>query len=69
MLCVATTCCSPFRRGLWVQTGEGFAIPKRLDKCSLIVNLVPVNRDMPKKPQKFSLPSVEVLALLAQVAQ
>ena len=46
-----------------------FAIPKTLDKCSVIVNLVPVNREMPEKPEKFSLPSVEVLALLAQVAQ
>ena len=46
-----------------------FAIPKTLDKCSLVVNLVPVNREMPEKPEKFSLPSVEVLALLAQVAQ
>ena len=33
------------------------------------MNLVPVNRAMPEKPDKFSLPSVEVLALLAQVAQ
>ena len=49
--------------------GGGFAIPKTLDKCSLIVNLVPVNREMPKKPDIFSLPSLEVLALLAQVAQ
>ena len=49
--------------------GGVFAIPKTLDKCSLIVNLVPVNREMPEKPEKFSMPSVEVLALLAQVAQ
>ena len=49
--------------------GGVFAIPKTLDKCSLIVNLVPVNREMPEKPEKFSLPSVEVLALLVQVAQ
>ena len=49
--------------------GGVFAIPKTLDKCSLIVNLVPGNREMPEKPEKFSLPSVEVLALLAQVAQ
>ena len=49
--------------------GGVFAIPKTLDKCSLIVNLVPVNREMPEKPEKFSLPYVEVLALLAQVAQ
>ena len=49
--------------------GGVFAIPKTLDKCSLIVNLVPVNREMPEKPEKFSLPSVEVLALLGQVAQ
>ena len=34
---------------------EGFfAIPKTLDKCSLIVILVPVNREMPEKPEKFS---------------
>ena len=49
--------------------GGWFAIPKTLDKCSLIVNLVPVNREMPEKPQKFLLMLVEVLALLAQVAQ
>ena len=49
--------------------GGVFAIPKTLDKYSLIVNLVPVNREMPEKPKKFSLPSVEVLALLAQVVQ
>ena len=49
--------------------GGVFAIPNSLDKFSLIVNLVPVNREMPEKPEKFSLPSVEVLALLAQVAQ
>ena len=46
-----------------------FAIPKMLEKCRLIVNLVPVNRAMPEKPEKFWLPSREVLALLAQVAQ
>ena len=34
-----------------------------------VVNLVPVNRDMPERPEKFLLPSVEVLALLVQVAQ
>ena len=45
------------------------AIPKTLDKCRLIVNLVPVNGEVPEKPKKFSLPSVEVLALLAQVAR
>ena len=49
--------------------GGVFAVPKTLDKCSLIVTLVPVNREMLEKPEKFSLPSVEVLALLAQVAQ
>ena len=49
--------------------GGVFAIPKTLDKCSLIVNLVPLNRAMLEKPETFSLPSVEVLALLAQVAQ
>ena len=49
--------------------GGVFAISKTLDKCSVIVNLVPVNREMPEKPEKFSLPCVEVLALLAQVAQ
>ena len=27
--------------------GGVFAIPKTLDKCSMIVNLVPVNREMP----------------------
>ena len=30
--------------------GRVFAIPKTLEKRSLIVNLVPVNRAMPKKP-------------------
>ena len=49
--------------------GGDFAMPKTLDKCSLIINLVPVNKEMLEKPEKFSLPSVEVLALLAQVAQ
>ena len=49
--------------------GGVFVIPKTLDKCSLIVNLVLVNREMPDKSEKFSLQSVEVLALLAQVAQ
>ena len=49
--------------------GELFAIPKTLEKCNLIVNLVPVNGAMPQKPQKFSLTSVEVFALLAQLAQ
>ena len=44
--------------------GGVFAIPKTLDPCSLIVNLVPVNREMPEKPEKFSLQSVEVVALL-----
>ena len=34
----------------------------------MIVNLVPVNREMPEKLEKFSLPSVDVLALLAHVA-
>ena len=41
-----------------------FAISKKLDKCSVMVNLVQVIREMPEKPEKFSLPSVEVLALL-----
>ena len=45
------------------------AIPKTLHNCSLLVNLVPVNREISEKPEKFWLPSVEVLALLAQVAQ
>ena len=49
--------------------GGVFAIPKSPDKCSLIVTLVPVNREMREKLEKFSRPSVEVLALLAQVAQ
>ena len=49
--------------------GGVFAIPKTLDKCSLIVNLVPVHREMPKKPEKFFLLLLEVLAFLAQVAQ
>ena len=49
--------------------GGGFAIPKTLEKCSLIVNLIPVNRVMKEKPEKFSLSSVEVLALLAHVAR
>ena len=30
-----------------------FAIPKTLEKCSLIVNQVPVNRAIPKKPENF----------------
>ena len=68
MLCEVRTCCSPSRRGHQVRGGV-FAIPKTLDKCSLIVNLVPVNRAMPEKPDQFSLPSVEVVALLAQVAE
>ena len=68
MLCEVRTCCSPSRRGQQVRGGV-FAIPKTLDKCSLIVNLVPVNRALPEKPEKLSLPSVEVLALLAQVAE
>ena len=59
----------PLPPGLAGPNGGVFAIPKTLDKCSLIVNLVPVNREMAEKPEKFSLPSVEVLALLAQVAQ
>ena len=49
--------------------GGVFAIPKTEEKCSLIVNLVPLNEQMRSRPEKFSLPSVEVLALLAQVAQ
>ena len=69
MLCVARTCCSPSRRGNQVRTGGSSPFQKTLDKCSVIVNLVPVNREMPKKPDKFSLPSMEVLALLAHVAR
>ena len=34
-------------------TGGFFAIPKTLEKCSLIVNLVPVNGEMPEKPLPF----------------
>ena len=49
--------------------GGVFAIPKTEEKCSLIVNLVPLNEEMRSRPEKFSLPSVQVLALLAQVAQ
>ena len=59
----------PFPPGSPGPNGGVFGIPKTLDKCSLIVNLVLVNREMPEKPVKFSLPSLEVLALLAQVAQ
>ena len=59
----------PLPAGLPGPNGGVFPIPKTLDKCSPIVNLVLVNRAMPKQPEKFSLPSVEVLALLAQVAQ
>ena len=59
----------PLPPGSPSPNGGVFAIPKTLDKCSPIVNLVPVNREMPEKPEKFLLPSVEVLALLAQVAQ
>ena len=59
----------PLPPGSLGPNGGVFAIPKMLDKCSMIVNLVPVNREMPEKPEKFSLPSVEFLALLAQVAQ
>ena len=46
-----------------------FAIPKTLEKCSPIVNLILANRAMRGKLEKFSPPSVEVLALLAQVAR
>ena len=49
--------------------GGVFAIPKTEEKFSLIVNLVPLNEEMRSRPEKFSLPCVEVLALLAQVAQ
>ena len=59
----------PLAPGSPGPSGGFFAIPKMLDKCSLIVNFVPVNREMPEKPETFSLPLVEVLALLAQVAQ
>ena len=59
----------PFPPGSLGPNGGVSTIPKTLDKCSLIVNLVPVNRATPEKLEKFSLPSVEVLALLAQVAQ
>ena len=59
----------PLPSGSPGPNGGVLAIPKTLDKCSLIVNLVPVNKEMPEKPEKFSLPSVEVLALLAQVAR
>ena len=59
----------PLSPGSPGPNGGVFAIPKTHDKYSLIVNLVPLNREMLEKPEKFSLPSVEVLALLAQVAQ
>ena len=59
----------PFSPGSPVPNGVVFAIPKTFGKCRLIVNMVPVNRKMPEKPEKFSLPFVEVLALLAHVAQ
>ena len=59
----------PLPQGSPGPNGGVFAIPKTLDKCSLIVNLVPVNREMSEKPEMFSLPSVEVLAQLAYVAQ
>ena len=49
--------------------GGVFAFAKTLNMCSLIANLVPINRQMPEKTEKFLLLSVEVLALLARVAQ
>ena len=59
----------PLPPGSLGPNGGVFAIPKTEEKCSLIVNLVPLNEEMRSRPEKFSLPSVEVLALLAQVAQ
>ena len=59
MLCEAKTCCSPSGRGPRVRTGGFFAIPKTLDKCTVIVNLVPVNRAMPEKPEKVSFLSMD----------
>ena len=56
----------PLPQGSPGPNGGVFATPKTLDKRSLIVNLVPVNREMRGKPEKFSLPSVEVLALLVR---
>ena len=68
MLCVAKKL-FPLPPGFVGPNGGVFAIPKTFDKCSLIVNLLLVNREMPERLEKFSLPSPEVLALLAQVAQ
>ena len=47
--------------------GNVFAIPKSLEKASLIVNLVLFNRAMMRRPPSFHLPSVEVPALLMKV--
>ena len=56
----------PLPPGAPGPNGGVFAVPKMEEKCSLIVNLVPLNEEMRSRPEKFSLPSVEVLALLAQ---
>ena len=44
-------------------------IPNTLENRSLIANVVLVDRAMRHKPEKVSLPSVEVLALVASVVQ
>ena len=59
----------PLPPGFWGPNRGVFAITKTLDKCSVIMNLLPLNREMLEKLEKFLLPFVEVLALLAQVAQ
>ena len=61
--------CSPCRQGPRVQLSGVFAIPQTVAKCSLIVNLKRVQRAMRGKPEKFSLPSVELLALRAKVGR
>ena len=59
----------PLPSGWPGPNGGVVAISKTEEKCSLIVNLVPLNGEMWSRPEKFSLGSGEVLALLSQVAQ
>ena len=59
---------SPYPRGSPRPNGSVFPIPKSAKKCSLIVNLIPVNRKSPRKPDSSTLPTGEVLALLAMAA-
>ena len=48
--------------------GIVFPIHKSSEKYSLVVNVIPVNRESPQIPESFSLPTVEMLALMAMVA-